>query len=183
LGRCINRGDGGNVMSGKVFQKRAIDRNGGLDRKRELPPIEQPKRLTAPLVFGRGRAIYSKGSGDLRVSAVANSKKNGIEWAISFRFSHEVSELLGLKRGDCVLVSTDDGVVWKCDLTPDGFALTQQKGCYSKTLYLRAPVEYETVEALGLGRTGLPEDRIPALLCDLEARAGDSVTFRVTGTC
>jgi hypothetical protein len=57
----MNRGDGGNVMSGKVFQKRAIDRNGGLDRKRELPPIEQPKRLTAPLVFGRGRAIYSKG--------------------------------------------------------------------------------------------------------------------------
>jgi hypothetical protein len=56
-------------MSGKVFQKRAIDRNGGLDRKRELPPIEQPKRLTAPLVFGRGRAICSKGSGDLRVSA------------------------------------------------------------------------------------------------------------------
>ncbi len=178
----MNRGDGGNVMSGKVFQKRAIDRNGGLDRKRELPPIEQPKRLTAPLVFGRGRAICSKGSGDLRVSAVANSKKNGIEWAISFRFSHEVSELLGLKRGDRVLVSTDDGVVWKCDLTPDGFALTQQKGCYSKTLYLRAPVEYETVEALGLGRTGLPEDSIPALLCDLEARVGNSVTFRVTGT-
>jgi hypothetical protein len=170
-------------MSGKVFQKRAIDRNGGLDRKRELPPIEQPKRIAAPLVFGRGRASYTRDRGDLRVSAVANSKKNGTDWAISFRFSHEVSELLGLKRGDRVQVSTDDGVVWRCQLTPDGFALTQQKGCYSKTLYLRAPIEYETVEALGLGRTGLVGDRIPALLCDLEARDGESVTFRATGTC
>lgn len=170
----------GCVMSGQVFAKRAIDRTEGFDRKRTIPAAEDVRRLSSPLVFRKSRKAHRCGGGDLRISAIANGKGDGVEWQISFRFSHEVSQVLGLTRGDRVVVSTEDGVVWKCAInaSEDGFALTQQKGCHSKTLYMRAPVDCETIKLLGIERS---ETHIPALTCDLQSREGQDVTFVTTG--